>query len=131
MKLSRFSLILVLTVFGAQTHAITEWNSLNEEVGLLYQQGDYNRATTVAKKALQTAEQSLDPSHPDVATSLNSLALLYTAQGQYTQAEPLLKRALAIFEKSGGAEGPEMAASLNNLAVLYRNQKQYTLAEPL
>jgi len=92
MKLASFSLILILMTFGTRTHAITEWDTLNEEVESLYQQGDYSRATTVAKRALQAAEQTLDPNHPDVATSLNSLALLYNAQGQYTQAEPLLKR---------------------------------------
>jgi tetratricopeptide (TPR) repeat protein len=38
----------------------------------------------------------LGPEHPDVAQSLNNLALLYGAQGKYSQAEPLYKRALAI-----------------------------------
>ena len=37
---------------------------------------------------------SYSPKHPDVATSLNSLAELSRAQGQYAQAELLLKRAL-------------------------------------
>ena len=32
MKLASFSLILILMTFGTQTHAITEWDTLNEEV---------------------------------------------------------------------------------------------------
>jgi hypothetical protein len=34
--------------------------------------------------------------HPDVATSLNPLAVLYQAQGAYPKAEPLYVRALDI-----------------------------------
>ncbi len=51
-----------------------------------------------------------------MATSLNSLALLYKTQGQYGQAEPLCKRSLAIREKALGPDHPNVAESLNNLA---------------
>ena len=66
-----------------------EWKALNEEAVSLYKQGNYERAVTVAKKALQIAEQEVGPDHPDVATSLNNLAELYCVQGRYAQAEPL------------------------------------------
>ena len=42
------------------------------------------------------------PAHPNVATSLNNLALLYQAQGRYAEAEPLYRRALAIYEEGRG-----------------------------
>jgi tetratricopeptide (TPR) repeat protein len=35
------------------------------------------------------------PEHPDVAQSLNGLAVLYYQQGRYADAEPLYRRALA------------------------------------
>ena len=73
-----------------------EWDILNQEVMELYRTGKYERAVIVAKKALQVAEENAGPDHPDVAASLNNLALLYRAQGQYAQAEPLYKRSLAI-----------------------------------
>ncbi|MFN3920758.1 MAG: tetratricopeptide repeat protein, partial [Methylohalobius sp.] len=38
---------------------------------------------------MEVAEKNVGPNHPDVATSLNNLALLYYAQGQYALAEPL------------------------------------------
>jgi len=41
------------------------------------------------------------PTHPDTATSLNNLAVLYQAQGKYAEAEPLYKRALASCEQLG------------------------------
>ena len=92
------------------------WETLNDEVMSLYRQGHYDRAVVVAKMALQVAEQSLGPDHPNVANSLNSLAGLYRTQGQYTQAEPLFKRSLAIWEKALGPNHPDVANSLNSLA---------------
>ena len=35
-------------------------------------------------------EKALGPDHPDVARSLNNLAVLYYEQGRYADAEPLL-----------------------------------------
>ena len=126
MKLTIFFITAVLsTILSDPAHAMSQWDKLNNEVESLYQQGDYNRAISVAKKALQAAERELDPAQPAVGTSLNSLALLYNAQGQYAQAEPLFKRALTIFEKSPGPESQEAAAGLNNLAMVYRKQGQY------
>lgn len=85
----------------------------------------------VLRRALATQEQELGPNHPNTATSLNNLALLYHTQGKYTQAEPLYQRALAICEHELGPNHPDTATSLNNLAALYRNQGKYTQAEPL
>ena len=69
--------------------------------------------------------------HPDDATTLNNLALLYSTQGKYEEAEPLYKRSLGIKEKSLGADHPEVAINLVNLANLYRQQGKYEEAEPL
>jgi tetratricopeptide (TPR) repeat protein len=63
--------------------------------------------------------------HPDVAQSLNNLALLYQDQGAYAKAEPLYVRALDIWEKVLGPMHPDLATVLNNLALLYRAQEAY------
>ena len=73
-----------------------EWGILTDEVMELYRAGKYDRGVVVAKKALEVAEQNVGPDHPDVATSLNNLAMLYQAQGHYAKAEPLFKKSLAI-----------------------------------
>ena len=39
--------------------------------------GDYAKAEPLFKRALAIREKALGPEHPDVATSLNNLALLY------------------------------------------------------
>ena len=76
-------------------------------------------------------ETALGPAHPEVATILTNLALLYQDQGQYAAAEPLYKRALAIEEKALGPDHPEVATTLNNLASLYRATKRVKQAEVL
>ena len=99
--------------------------------GALPSQGQYAKAEPLYERALAIWEKALGPEHPDVATSLNNLAVLYDDQGQYAKAEPLYQRALAIREKALGPEHPDVAPSLNNLASLYHDQGQYAKAEPL
>ena len=125
------ALLLILCASMPARAQGTEWKKLNDEVMSLYRQGDYERAVEAAKKALQVAEQAVGPDHPEVATSLNNLAMLYRVQGQYAQAEPLYRRSLAIREKALGPDHPDVATTLNNLAELYRVQGRYTQAEPL
>ncbi len=107
------------------------WKELNAQVGQLYQQGKYTEAIPLAQESLRVAEATFGLEHSNVATSLNSLALLYDDQGRYAEAEPLLKRALAIREKALGPDHLVVAQLLNNLAELYREQGRYAEAEPL
>ncbi|RUS15334.1 hypothetical protein BC938DRAFT_476987 [Jimgerdemannia flammicorona] len=41
----------------------------------------------------------LGPEHPDTASPLNSLSVLYKSHVKYNEAEPLNQRALSIYEK--------------------------------
>ncbi len=62
-------------------------------------QGRTAEAEPLLKRSLAIDEKTLGPEHPEMATSLNELALLYQAQGRYAEAEPLHKRALAIVRR--------------------------------
>ncbi len=93
--------------------------------------GQYGQAESLLQRALYLQEQILGPDHPDVATSLNYLAILYRGQGKYTQVEPLYQRALRIWEQTQGPDHPDIARVLNNLANLYRRLGKYEEAEPL
>jgi Tfp pilus assembly protein PilF len=62
--------------------------------------------------------KALGKEHPDVATSLNNLAMLYKKLGKNSQAKPLYQRSLAILEKSLGEEHPSTKAVRNNLQKL-------------
>ncbi|NJN12254.1 MAG: tetratricopeptide repeat protein, partial [Richelia sp. RM1_1_1] len=116
---------------SAQSAELQEAEKLNQQVEQLYEQGKYTEAIPIAEKALAIREKVLGYDHPDVAISLNNLALLYYSQGNYSKAEPLLVRSLAIMEKVLGKEHPDVAQSLNNLAELYRVQGNYSKAESL
>jgi tetratricopeptide (TPR) repeat protein len=61
--------------------------------------------------------------HPDVASSLNNLAVLYRNQGKYSEAEPLYLDALAMSERTLGANHPNTITVRNNLR---RLQQQMT-----
>ena len=78
--------------------------------------GYYQEAEPLLQRALDIREKALGPEHPDVADSLNNLAVLYHDQGKYGEAEPLYQRALAIDEKALRPRAPDVAISLNNLA---------------
>ncbi len=93
--------------------------------------GLFKNAEALLQKALQAREARLPADHPDLATSLNSLALLYKNQGRYALAEPLYQRALAIREKNLGREHADVAELLNNQAALYQLQGRFSQAEPL
>ena len=74
-----------------------------------------NRCT---KRLLEILQKVLGHEHPDTATSLNNLAMLYDHMGDYAKAEPLYKEALEIRQKVLGPDHPDTARSLNNLAYL-------------
>jgi tetratricopeptide (TPR) repeat protein len=93
--------------------------------------GRYAEAEALYKRALEIDEKALGKDHPDTATSLNTLAVLYHHQGKYAEAEALYKRALEIREKAIGKDHPATATSLNDLANLYHRQGKYAEAEPL
>ncbi len=56
----------------------------------------YAKAEPLYQRALQINEKALSPNHPDLATDLNNLAVIYNARGHSTDAEPLYQRSLAF-----------------------------------
>ena len=100
MKRARFAVLLLTGLLSlaafAQGGAAGEWDKLNREAVQLYRAGNYAGAVDVAKKALELAEKSLGPDHPDVATSLNNLAKLLRETNRAKEAEDLEQRAARI-----------------------------------
>jgi tetratricopeptide (TPR) repeat protein len=83
---------------SSEAAELQEVEQLNQQGFQLYQQGQYEAAIPLAQRALEIRERLFGADHPDVATSLNNLAVLYHAQGRYSAAEPLYQRSLAIEE---------------------------------
>jgi Flp pilus assembly protein TadD len=76
----------------------------------------FAKAEPLYQRALALREQALGPNHPEVAQSLNNLAIIYSAQGRKAKAEPLLQRALAIWEQALGPQHPQVAIVRKNYA---------------
>jgi hypothetical protein len=81
--------------------------------------------------ALTIRKRLLGDKHPDVATSLNNLAVFYKSLGRWSQAERLYVDALAMRKHLLGDKHPDVATSLNNLALLYYSLERWSEAEPL
>ncbi|XP_055542755.1 kinesin light chain-like [Wyeomyia smithii] len=92
-------------------------------------QGNHQVVVPLCKQALEKLKRTEGRDHPDVATMLNILALVYRDQRKFDEAEGLLKEALAIREKSLGETHPAVAATLNNLTVLHGKRGKYREAE--
>ncbi|OWK15625.1 KLC3 [Cervus elaphus hippelaphus] len=105
-------------------------------------QGRYEVAVPLCRQALEDLERSSGHCHPDVATMLNILALVYRwgPPPLHGGGGMLLGRSGGpwcpalqhrIREQTLGPEHPAVAATLNNLAVLYGKRGRYREAEPL
>lgn len=104
---------------------------LNQTGRYLTERGRYTEAEPLHERALAIGERAVGPDHPDVAMSLNNLAVVRWQQGRYVEAEPLYERALTIRERAFTPDHPDVATSLNNLAGLYLYQGRYADAQPL
>lgn len=93
--------------------------------------GRYGEAELLFQRALHIRERILGSDHPEVARTLNYLALLFWTQGKYAEAEPLYRRALHIREQVLGSHHSDVARTINNLALLFWTQGKYEQAEPL
>jgi tetratricopeptide (TPR) repeat protein len=90
-------------------------------------QGKYEEAEPLHLQALELRQRLLGENHPDVATSLNNLALLYNSQGRYEKAELLYLQALSIAEVSLGKEHPNTKTLRNNLQIMRQQQHPTSL----
>ena len=91
----------------------------------------YSEAEPLYQEALAMRKRLFGNEHPDVAQSLNNLALLYYMQDRYSEAEILYHEALAMKKQLFGDKHLSVTTSLNNLAGLYHDQRRYSEAEPL
>jgi tetratricopeptide (TPR) repeat protein len=74
--------------------------------------GKYVEAEPLFKLSLPIIKRFLGEDHPDYATSLNNIAILYERMYNYTQAEVLYKEVLAIREKFLGEDYSDYTTSL-------------------
>lgn len=109
--------------------SLQDASQLGKEVEKLYSAGRVTEALPLAERQLRIRQALLDHRHPDVASSLSNLGLVYIELGRYEKAEVLLKQALQIFSEN--KRPSDVAENTNNLAYLYQMQGAYDKAEPL
>ncbi|GER84474.1 hypothetical protein KTAU_31100 [Thermogemmatispora aurantia] len=89
-------------------------------VRYLREQGRYQAALPLAECSRSIRERVLGSDHPDTATALNTLVLLYYTLGRHSEALPLLERARAITEQALGPEHPTTQRSRDLVEQLRR-----------
>jgi len=106
-------------------------DSLTETDERCCDEGRYAEAAAAVQRQLEIRRRYLGDEHPDVAVSLNDLAVDLYIQGDNAGAEPLCREALAMHRRLFGDEHPLVAGSLSNLATLLQKRGDYAGAEPL
>jgi serine/threonine protein kinase/Tfp pilus assembly protein PilF len=91
----------------------------------------YDEADHNLRKSLEIRRNVLPAGHPDIAVSLNNLAMPLMHQNKLAEAEPLFREALEIYRTARPAGHPDIALSLSSLASLLQDQNKLTEAEPL
>ncbi len=77
--------------------------------------GDFASADELLRGAARIQEAELGPLHPDLANTLNNLAIVAEKTGRLDDAETFYRRAVAIASASLPADHPMVAASRENL----------------
>jgi CHAT domain-containing protein len=121
--------VVGLRIATENDRALHEARKLHTAFLRLYGEGKYEEARPLIERVLEIRERVLGPEHPEVAASLNALAILHSIKGEYAKAEPLFLRILTIKKNLLRPDHLEIAASLYNLANLYKAKGDYTKAE--
>src|SRR5207247_9970581 len=87
-----------------------------------------HEAVSLHREALRLQVRSLDPKHPERATTLDLLAKAAVAIGDPGEAEPLAEEALAILEERLGADHLRVADTLFTFAELRAQQARWAAA---
>jgi serine/threonine protein kinase/tetratricopeptide (TPR) repeat protein len=93
--------------------------------------GEYVKAEAMDSGALAIRRKLFGKEHPDVATSLSSLASVLLYQGKLAEAEAMNRAALAMRRTLFGNEHELVAVSLHNLATVVHRQGKLAEAEAM
>ena len=92
---------------------------------VLHDQGKYDDAEKMNRRALEGYEKVLEQDHPDTLMSVNNLALVLQDQGKYDEAEEMNQRALKGREKELGLNRPNTLSSIYCLAYLLNARDEH------
>jgi serine/threonine protein kinase/tetratricopeptide (TPR) repeat protein len=103
--------------------------SIRQTMGDAYREvGNYEQAIAQLRQAAAIRKGKLDPDHPDVLTTLTSLALAFEAAGRTTEAIALHEQVRDTRVKKHGPDHADTLATSGNLANAYREAGRTTEA---
>jgi hypothetical protein len=92
------------------------------QADLLYNQGDFQTAEPLYRRALAIYESAFESEHPGAVKCLNQLAALAYIQGDLDTSERLIRRTLEIRRETQGSEHPDTATNIYNLARILQSK---------
>jgi TonB family protein len=113
----------------ASNKAIVEAEQLSRTVVQLFNEGNYDKALPLAKRALELRETALGPDHELTQGALLNLAEINSALKKYGEAQKLFERLLKTHEKKSGLEDADAAVYLEKLAFLAYLQLDFNKSE--
>lgn len=120
----RFATLLILGIFLASAVPLRAdeklWDELQDRAITLYQKKDYPNAVATQREALAVAVETFGTGHPNVAESMDNLAIYDQALGNNAEAEELYRKALAILEKNAKPGDHYLAIFMNYVAGFFR-----------
>lgn len=94
---------------------VREYQSVVEEAERAARAGDFARADGLLREALALQEAALGPSHPELASTLNNLAVVCETTGHIEDAERFYRRAYAVASATLPPTDPLVETSRENL----------------
>jgi TonB family protein len=113
----------------ASTEVIAEAEQWSRTVVKLFNEGNYDKALPLAKRALELRETALGPDHELTQGALLNLAEIDSALKKYGEALKLFERLLKTHEKKVGLEDADTAVYLEKLAFLAYLQLDFNKSE--
>ena len=101
-----------------QSPELRQSTELNSTVLKLYNEGKYDEALPLAKRALELREKALGATHENLIPLLVNLGEIYRAKKKPGEARSYLERALQLSEKSFGPEDLRLTRLLDKLGFI-------------
>lgn len=96
-------------------------HACNQVGEFLFIAGELKASESIFVKSLEIREKIWGPVHPDIADSLNNMAVVLDQRGAFDHAAELFRKSLEMNEKIYGSDHAGNVVILNNLAVALIN----------